>query len=266
MDIRAQLKNEGWTEEEIGDFVKNQKALAAIEKFSQKAEQGETAFLKAQQIQQDLKTWNDTTVTPYVTAADQKVAAANAKLAAVTTHLKSLKDAGYDIPDSYLESSPAAPPAATPPPAARGNSDELLNYAKANMALISMSERARDLLGHGLDVENEYEDFGKNKRPGENLRGYITRKYDLETLAAKRETEKKQKYEDGIRQEAAKKAVEEYQQKHGSNPDTILPAASKVDRIVRDRGDKLATWQTAEGRAASSQARLDKYKNAKFLQ
>jgi len=259
-DIRAILKARGLSDENIETLATNPAYSGILEGFVQEAEEGKTAMLKAQEIENNLKTWNQNEVIPYVRKADERVAAAEAKAASQAAYLKTMKDQGYEVPDSFLESAPveSAPVAQA---TTRDYSEDIMMSAKANMALISMSERARDLLGHGLDVENEYEDFQKNKRPQENLRGYITRKYDLDTLSAKREADKKTKYEEGLREEGKKAAMAEFQQKHGSNPETVTPRPTKFDRIVTDDTRKQL-WQTAQGREQATRNRLDKYVNS----
>lgn len=261
MDIKSILKARGLDDANADALISNPAYGDILKGFIQEAEQGKTALLNAQQIEQNLKTWNETNVIPYVQKADARVAETEGRLAAQSAYLKTLKEQGYEVPDSYLTTPPPAITTANQPStqsAARDYSDDIMLSAKANMALISMSERARDLLGHGLDVESEYEDFGKNKRPGENLRGYITRKYDLDTLHSKREADKKQKYEDDIRAEAKKAAIAEYQQANGSNPETRSPRSSRFDRIVQDDTRK-GLWQTAQGREEATKNRLAKY-------
>lgn len=259
MDIKSILKARGLDDANADALMSNPAYGDILKGFITEAEAGKTALLNAQQIEQNLKTWNETNVIPYVQKADARVAETEGKLAAQSAYLKTLKEQGYEVPDSYLTTpSPTVPANQPTPTAARDYSDDIMLSAKANMSLISMSERARDLLGHGLDVESEYEDFGKNKRPGENLRGYITRKYDLDILSAKRDSDKKQKYEDGIRDEAKKAALAEYQQTHGSNPETRSPRSSRFATIVQDDTRK-SLWQTAQGREQATRNRLEKY-------
>ena len=65
------------------------------------------------------------------------------------------------------------------------------------------------MFGHGLDIESEYEDFGKNKRPNENLRAYVDRKYDLTAKATERDNKKKSDYEEKLRKEGEERYAEE---------------------------------------------------------
>jgi hypothetical protein len=145
---------------------------------------------------------------------------------------------------------------------ANAKNDELLNYAKANMALISMSNRYRKLTGgEELDPEAEYTDFGQNARPNENLRTYISRKYDLDAKEAAKSAEAKAAERKAIEDAAGAKAIAEYQAKHGSNGETRIPQSSKFAEIAAQRkeggGDKL--WQTKAGRDEATQRRLEKY-------
>ena len=261
MNIRQILKDRGLDDTNIETLVTNPAYASVLEGFVTEAENGKTAYLKAQEIETNLKKWNDETVIPYGQKKDQEAAQARAEAAKYKTYLSELKAQGYEVPDSYLDASSNPVKLAEVVPAARDYSDDIMNSAKANMALISMSERARDLLGHGLDVENEYEDFGKNKRPGENLRSYIDRKYDLAGKQQAKEAETKKKYEDGIRDEARKSAIAEYEQKHGSNGETVIPSASKFDKFKDAPQERKNAWQTQDGRESQALARQEKYRN-----
>ena len=261
MDIRAILKARGVADDVAESMIGNPAYTSILEGFVTDAENGKTALLKAQEIETNLKKWNEETVIPYGRQADEKVASANAELAKTRAYLKSLKDAGYEISDALL-----GPAEVTPPPEKKNSPDavdydgKILTAAQANMSLISMSNKYRKLTGDELDLDIEYSDFNANKRPGENLRSYIDRKYDLQGKAQAKEAETKKKYEDGIREEARKSAIAEYEQKHGSNGETRVPAASKFDKFKELPAEKKNSWQTVEGREASTAARQEKYK------
>lgn len=259
MDIKAILKAQGLSDEDITTLTGNEKYTGALTALAQKAEDGQTAFENATAIQTELKKYNETTVVPYVTKAQAETAAAKAEVAKHQTYLKSLKDQGYEIPDDYLSAAPAANPNPSPAsPAAKDYSDDILNSAKANMSLISMSNKYRSLTGNELDLDQEWESFNKEKRPNENMRAYITRRYDLDTLSAKKEADKKQKYEDGIREEARKAEREELMKKYGANPETRVPASSKFDSIAND-SERKQSWKTPATRDESSRRRIEKY-------
>ena len=102
MDIKAILKARNLDDASIDALMTNPAYATLLESFITEAEGGKTALLKAQEIEQNLKTWNETQVVPYVRGADEKVAKIQGELAATRAHMKALKDAGYDIPDSYL--------------------------------------------------------------------------------------------------------------------------------------------------------------------
>lgn len=263
MDVQAYYRNLGLSEEDIATLTANPKVNEALSSLAQKAEDGITAFQKAQEIQTNMDEWNKNTVVPQFNKLSQQVAKAEAEVAQRNAYLKALKDQGYEIPDTYLGAveTPSVAPA-TAAPSSRDYSEDIHQAARANMELISLSERARDLLGHGLDVAAEYEEFGKSKRPGENLRAYIDRKYELSAVAKRKDEEKKQKYEDDIRAEAAKEAIAKYQQTHGANPETRNPKASRFDQIKAERGaDGDKRWQTQAGREQATKDRIAKYKN-----
>jgi len=259
MDIKAILKARGLDDEQSKALIENPAYSSLLESFIKEAEDGKTAFQKAQEIETNLKTWNETQVVPYVRAADEKVAKTEAKLAATTAHMKALKDAGYDIPDSYLDT----PAPKVEPVAAKGLTSEdidrrAMDIAKTNMSLVSLSNKHRGLTGQELDLENEYTDFESNKRPQENLRSYIARKYDHASLEAKRSQDAEQKKLDEY---AAKKVQEEkakWTQSNGVNPETRNPKSSRFDEIARDT-NRAQLFQTRAGREQATQARLAKY-------
>jgi hypothetical protein len=259
MDIKSILKARNLSDEDITALTTNPAYSSLLESFIKEAEDGKTAYQKAQEIETNLKTWNETQVVPYVRAADEKVAKTEAKLAATTAHMKALKDAGYDIPDSYLDT----PAPKVEPVTAKGLTQEdidkrAMDIAKTNMSLVSLSNRHRGLTGQELDLDNEYTDFEANKRPQENLRAYIARKYDHGGLEAKRSQESEQKKLDEY---AAKKVQEEkakWTQSNGVNPETRNPRSSRFDEISKQEG-RAQLWQTRAGRDQATKARLEKY-------
>jgi hypothetical protein len=185
-------------------------------------------------------------------------------LAERTAYLKSFKEQGYDVPDAWLDdgapaTDPKKPQAPVIPEGTYVKPDALDAQGRAYMSLMSMSERARDLLGHGLDVEAEYDDFGKNKRPGEKLREYIDRKYDLST---------KQREKDAAKAASDRKAIEDaaierYKTEHpeSSSPDLARPAATKFDKFKEMPDERRSSHMTEAGREAATIARQEKYKN-----
>ena len=224
------------------------------------AEQGKTALQNAQKIEQDLKTWNETQVVPYVRDADQRVAKTNAELAALRTHMKSLKDSGYDIPDAYLETStvtaPVKPESAAFDP--KMLDERAMDIAKTNMALVSLSNRHRKLVGDELDLDTEYQDFERNKRPNENLRSYVARKYDHDGLSAKATAAAEQKKLDDYASTKVQEEKAKWVQTNGTNPETRNPRASRWDAIKGDE-NRAKDWQTLAGRERATQQRLAKY-------
>ena len=264
MNIKEILKARGLDEEQSKTLIENPAYATLLESFVKEAEDGKTAYQKAQEIEQNLKTWNETQVVPYVRAADEKVAKTEAQLAATRAHMKALKDAGYDIPDSYLEGSPA-PEKKVEPVAAfdpKIIDERAMDIAKTNMALVSLSNRHRALTNSELDLESEYSDFEKNKRPQENLRAYIARKYDHDGLQAKRQQEAEQKKLDEYAAKKVQEEIAKYKQANGPNPETRNPKSSRFDEIARERSvaqGQPALWQTREGRERATKARLEKY-------
>jgi len=263
MDVKAILKARNLSDEDITALTTKPEYAALLESFITEAEQGKTAYQKAQEIEQNLKTWNETQVVPYVRGADEKVAKVTAQLAATQAHMKALKDAGYDIPDSYLDS-PAPAPKVEAVKTGIDQTDldkRAMDIARTNMSLVSLSNKHRALTNSELDLDNEYTDFEQNKRPQENLRNYIARKYDHAGLEAKRAQESEQKKLDEY---AAKKVQEEkakWTQSNGVNPETRNPKSSRFDEIARDT-NRAQLFQTRAGREQATKARLEKYTQA----
>lgn len=260
MDVKAILEQRGLSKENIDQLMTNPAYAQILEGFISEAEQGKTALQNAKQIEENLKKWNETEVVPYVRAADEKVAKREAELAGMKAHMKALKDAGYDIPDAYLEAS-AAPVIAKndPPPFDPKEFDKrAMDIAETNMALVSLSNRHRKLTGDELDLDTEYSDFKANRRPDENLRSYVARKYDHAGLQAKAQQAAEQKRLDEYAAEKVKAALAEEKLKNGPNPETRNPRASKWDGI---RADETRTnlWQTRQGRDEATKRRLEKY-------
>lgn len=261
MDLKAILKARNLSDEQADKLIGDPAYASILEAFVKEAEDGKTAYQNAQQIETNLKTWNETQVVPYVRAADEKVAKTNAELAALRTHMKSLKESGYDIPDAYLETSTVTPPA----PKNDSGFDpkdfdkKIYDGALTNMALVSLSNRHRKLTGgEELDLEVEYSDFEKNKRPQENLRSYIARKYDHDGLQQKVSAAAKQKELDTYADEKLAKAKADWVAANGTNPETRNPRSSRWDAVKQDDNRKQL-WQTAQGRAQATQDRLKKY-------
>lgn len=264
MDIRAILTQRGLTAEKIDQLINDPAYASILEGFINDAEQGKTALQKAQEVEQNLKKWNDTEVVPYVRAADEKVAKREAELAAMKAHMKSLKDAGYDIPDAYLEapSTPVTPKQdATPAGFSKTDFDKgAMEIAETNMALVSLSNKHRKLTGDELDLESEYTDFKANRRPDENLRSYVARKYDHAGKEKAAAEAKRQKELDDYAAEKIKAEKAQWAQNNGSNPETRNPKSSRFDTIKQDEG-RRQLWQTAQGRDEATKRRLEKYTN-----
>ena len=102
MTIRRSTRRRRLHRRRVESLTDNPKNKNLLTKILQKSEEGTTALLKAQELEQNIRKFNDETVIPYGAKKDQEAAAARAEAAKYQTYLKSLKDAGYDIPDAYL--------------------------------------------------------------------------------------------------------------------------------------------------------------------
>lgn len=264
MDVRAYLISQGTDEETATEIAANPKFASVYEKAAAKAEEGTTALLRANETKTALEQWNQNTVIPYVQKADAQVAVANAKIAAQAAHMKSLKDMGYEIPDAYLETPAAGGNTVTAPVAAAPGKDydDLIQKGQlAQMELIDLANEAYDLTGKRVSVNAEYKEFGQSARPGENLRSYITRKYDLDTIRSTKAAAAEQKKLDDYAATRITAAQAEWAKSHGSNGETRIPVNSRFDKVAEERktgsNDKL--WQTQEGRETARRNRLEKY-------
>lgn len=264
MDVRAYLISQGHDAETASEIASNPKYAAIYEKAASEAEGGKTALLKAQEIEKTMKDWNATQVVPYVQKADKAVADAQAKIAAQSTYLKTLKDQGYDIPDAYLSDAPSSTAPVVPPPVAAKDYDKTIyDMNMAQLEIMEIAENARELLGRSIKPASEYKDFQQNQRPGENLRAYIDRKYDLPNLAKTRESERVAAHEKSIADAAVTAAKAEWAKANGTNGELRTPVNSRFDKVTEERkaggegGDKL--WQTQAGRETARVQRLQKY-------
>jgi hypothetical protein len=262
MDIRAILKARNLSDENIDALITKPEYASLLESFINEAEGGKTALLKAQEIEGNLKNWNENEVIPYVRKADMRAAELEAQNAALRTHLSTLKSQGYDIPESMLPTSdvgrkqePAQPQNAF---ASAADIDKWRHdQAMVGMELIGLSNKHRKLTGEELDPMAEYDDFSKNKRPQETLRDYVARKYDHTGLQAKA-TEAKQAAD---RKKIEDEAIERYKKEHpvSANPELASPRPSKFDRFQNVPEERSKSWQTAEGRDKATRDRLSKY-------
>ena len=259
MSIEEVLQAEGYTDEEAKTLIENPKHSALLKKILSQSEEGQTALLKAQELEKSIREFNDNTVIPYGAKKDQEAAQARAEAAKYQTYLKSLKDAGYEIPDAYLSAPPEDPAKVTPKP--EGNfvgKDDLDKQGRAYMSLLSTVNRAHKL-GVDIDVDADYDEMKKSARPGETFRDYVDRKYEL----TKKETDVKAKAEQDKLDAYAKTKVEEWEKAHprSENSDLRTPAASKFDKFQSLPAEKKNSWQTVAGREEATRARQEKYKS-----
>lgn len=268
MDVKQYLiSTHGLSAEEAAVIADNPKYASIYEKAAKEAEDGKTAFLKAQETKTALEQWNQNTVIPYVQKADNEIAKIKAEKAAMSAHMAELKARGYEIPDAYLsEATPSATKVETVATAGKDYDDLIQKGQLAQMELIDLANEAFDLTGKRIRVNDEYKQFANEARPGENLRSYVTRKYDLENIRTAKENERKTAYEKGIADNAVAAAKAEWAKSNGSNPETRVPQNSRFAQVLESRKgdgnsdkDGRPLWQTQAGRQEASQRRLEKY-------
>lgn len=262
------ISTQGLSEDEAKVIADNPKYAGVYEKLAKEAEDGKTAYLKAQETKTALEQWNQNTVIPYVQKADNEIAKIKAEKAAMSAHMAELKARGYEIPDAYLSESAATTAATTTTTsAAVKDYDDLIQKGQlAQMELIDLANEAYDLTGKRVSVNSEYREFSKEARPGETLRSYVTRKYDLENIRSTRAAEAEQKKLDTYAETKLSAAKAEWAKSHGTNGETRIPQNSRFDKVVEARkGDGNADkdgrplWQTQEGREQARKNRLEKY-------
>lgn len=257
MTIEEVLAAEGYTAEEQTALLGNPKNKGLLTKILQQSEEGTTALLKAQELETNIRKFNDETVIPYGAKKDQEAAAARAEAAKYQTYLKSLKDAGYDIPDAYLSVAPEkVEPVKVEPKYVQP--DDLDKQGRAYMSLLSTVNRAHKL-GIDLNVDADYAEMKKNGRPNENFRDYLDRKYDMTAKETAAATQKKSDYEEKLRKEGE----ERYQKANprSANDGIATPRASKFDRFQKLPDDVRDNHKTLAGREKATQNRLEKYRD-----
>jgi hypothetical protein len=258
-NIREILKARGLDDANIETLVTNPAYASVLEGFVNEAESGKTALLKAQQLQQELKDWNEKTLIPTYTKKDQEYAVKDAEIAKKDSYLKSLKAQGYEVPDAWIDGSAASAPVRVEPSAPKDYAADIVNMGLTNLEVISISNKYRKLVGDELDPQAEYEKLKKEGRPGETLRAFIDRTYDLPGKQAAKTAEAEQKKMDEYAATKVTAAQAEWNKKHGENGETRVPQSTKHDRFRTIAEEKKNNWNTTAGREAATIARQEKY-------
>lgn len=263
-DIRAYLAEQGLTDDEITALVGNDKAAKAMSAALARGEEGTAALTTAQAEKADtLKYWEDQTTklqgsANRLTAAEKRAAESDAERARYAAYLKSLKDQGYDVPDSLVNApanEPAKPTYMTREDfdkAARGTAPDLI-------ALTALSNEYYSLYGKPY-VEVE-EDFRAAQAAGKGLRDYARSKYNFDGKKQELAQAADQKRIDDIVSERMKVKETEWAASHGSNGELRTPMPSKFDKLTKSEGFKSDSWKSRQGRAANREERLKKFEN-----
>ena len=261
MTIEEVLAAEGYTDEEQTALLGNPKNKGMLTKILQQSEEGTTALLKAQQLEADIRRFNDETVIPYGAKKDQEVSEVRGKLANALEVLKSIKEQGYPVTDAQLEvlgekASAKNEPVKVEPKYVQP--DDLDKQGRAYMSLLSTVNRAHKL-GIDVDVDADYAEMKKNGRPNENFRDYLDRKYDMTAKETAAATQKKSDYEEKLRKEGE----ERYQKANprSANDDLQIARASKFDRFQKLPDEARDAHKTLAGREKATQTRLEKYRD-----
>lgn len=265
-DIRTYLAEQGLTEEEISAVVGNPKTSAAMSAALTKYDEGTNALSQAAAEKKDtLSYWEEQTTklqgsANRLTAAEKRAAESDAERARYAAYLKSLKDQGYDVPDS-LVSAPANATPAEPKYMTREDFDKGVRATAPDLvSLTALSNEYYSLYGSPYVAVED--DFKAAQQAGKPLREYARSKYNFDGKKAELAQAADQKRIDTIVAEQMKTKEAELAAKYGSNPETRAAMPSKFDKLTKSEGFKSDSWKSRQGRDANRADRLKKFENA----
>lgn len=266
MTLNEYLAEQGLNAEEIAAIVGNEKHSKAMTAALSRYEEGQRALATAATEKADTeKYWTEKTqqLEGFVTAktaAEKRIAVESGERARLAAYLKSLADAGYDVPKDMYEGAAASTHAEPPKPFTREEATSMMRGTAPDLvSLTALSNEYRSLFGE--DYTAIEDDFRAAQQAGKPLREFARAKYNFD---AKR-TEKQQAAEkariDGLVAEQVKTKEAELAAKYGSNPNLSIAMPSKFDKLQKQEGFKGDSWKTEEGRRANREARLKKFEN-----
>lgn len=276
MTIQDFLTQQGLSAEEItaitGNASQAKAMTAALQQFE--AGQAATAAAAAQQKEtQDYwasKTTDLATIETKQKELRDRAAAAEARLAARTGWLQSLKTQGYDIPDEVIGAgAPVSTVGVTPTDPPRTDTGQFMtrdewdkrarSIAPDLVTLTALSNEYQYLNGKPYTDINA--DFAEASKQGKPLTEYVRAKYDFQGKhAAKEQAAAESSYQERYQKDLAAERSK-WAQENGPNPNTRVPLPSSFDKLAKQPGFDSKSWANAESRNANRQARLEKFRN-----
>ena len=263
MDPKAYLAELGYSNEDIVAMLADEKQSKLIAHAAKSYSEGKTLKQQAEAEKAETATfWEQKTQelqgsVNRLTAAERRAAEAEGVAAQRTAYLKSLKDQGYDVPDTMLGTSHVAEP---PKPITREEMEQ--GFRKTAPDLVSLTALSNEYYHlYGEPYVQVEEDFRAAQAAGKPLRDYARTKYGFEAKKAEKAQAADQARIDKIVQERLTAEKATWAAANGSNPETRSPLPSKFDKLQKQPGFKSDSWKSAEGRAANKADRLKRFEN-----
>ena len=276
MTIQDFLTQQGLSAEEITAITGNPAQAKAMTAALERFEQGEQAAAAAARQQEETQTYWASKTTDLATIETKqkelrdRAAAAEARLAARTGWLQSLKTQGYDIPDEIIGAgAPVSATGVTPVETPRTDTGQFMtrdewdkrarSIAPDLVTLTALSNEFQYLEGRPYTDINA--DFAEASKQGKPLTEYVRAKYSFESKhKAKQDAANEASYQERYKADLAKEQAK-WAEQHGSNPNTRVPLPSSFDRLASQPGFDSKSWANADARKANRQARLEKFAN-----
>lgn len=279
MTIQEFLTSQGLSGEEItaitGNAAQTKAMSAALEQF----ERGQAAQAAAAAQQKETETYWASKTTDLATIETKqrelrdRAAAAEARLAARTGWLQSLKAGGYDIPDEIIGSgAPVSTTGVNPVETPRTDNGQFMtrdewdkrarSIAPDLVTLTALSNEYQYLNGKPYTDINA--DFAEASKQGKPLTEYVRAKYDFAAKhKAKEDAANEESYQKRHQADLAAERTK-WAQENGPNPNTRVPLPSSFDKLASQPGFDAKSWANVDARKAHRQERLEKFKNAPF--
>ncbi len=263
MDPKAYLAELGYSNEDITAMLADEKQSKLIAHAAKSYSEGRTLKQQAEAEKAETATfWEQKTQelqgsVNRLTSAERRAAEAEGIAAQRTAYLKSLKDQGYDVPDTMLGTSHIAEP---PKPLTREEMEQGFRKTAPDLvSLTALSNEYYHLFGEPyIAVED---DFKAAQAAGKPLRDYARTKYGFEAKKAEKLQAADQARIDKIVQERVTAEKATWAAANGSNPETRSPLPSRFDKLQKQPGFKSDSWKSQEGRAANRAERLKRFEN-----
>jgi len=276
MTIQDFLTQQGLSAEEITAITGNPAQAKAMSAAMERFEAGEQAVAAANKQNEDTQSYWASKTTDLATIETKqkelrdRAAAAEARLAARTGWLQSLKAGGYDIPDEIIGAgAPVSTVGVTPVEAPRTDNGQFMtrdewdkrarSIAPDLVTLTALSNEFQYLEGKPYTGINA--DFAEASKQGKPLTEFVRAKYNFEAKhAAKEQAANESAYQERYQKDVAAERAK-WAEQYGSNPNTRVPLPSIFDRLASQPGFDSKSWANADARKANRSARLEKFAN-----